>query len=405
MSEQKNIHENNVEILEQESRELDQKISMAKAQKKRQGFLIGELERQRKIKKTIETMESQGRLEADEIPADVQMISYRKQAPAGAVQTPQGQAMDNKKPAKGITEPINIAIIALSAIIIICALGSWLSVAGYDLNLKSLIDGLNTLSSWGAGSYVDQYKAMLWIMLVSIWIVGADYAWVIYQVAKGKGVKKQAIGGTVWCACVVAFLLFLSKYVSSQTYGWVNIEINTKAYVALALSVVVLIIGLKDNQQHTVATGISAAVGSDIKGVETEYLAANCYPWMNVQVLSGIMSQGTVSGFAAKYAYKGFPIDEITSVKLGSKITLLTDIVIITVNGISAVKNAELQIMHLEKEGRTEKIYLDANIGQVQSLKVFVKAVVVNDKEKVPACGFPVDMAASMVEQYIACKC
>lgn len=53
MSEQKNIHGNNVEVLERESRELDQKISMAKAQKKRQGFLIGELERQRKIKKQL----------------------------------------------------------------------------------------------------------------------------------------------------------------------------------------------------------------------------------------------------------------------------------------------------------------------------------------------------------------
>ena len=398
MSEQKNIHENNVEVLEQESKELDRKISMTKAQKKRQGFLIGELERQRKIKKTIETMESQGRLEADEIPADAQVISYRKQALAGAVQTPQGQVMANKTPAKGITEPISIAIIALSAIIIICALGSWLSVAGYDLNLKTLIDGLNTLSSWGAGSYVDQYKVMLWIMLISIWIVGADYAWVVYQVIKGKGVKKQAIGGTVWCACVVAFLIVLSKYVSSQTYGWVNIEINMKAYIAIVLSIAVLVISLKDNQQHVVMAGASVAMDADIKTAETEYSVANCYPWMNVQVLSGVMSQGAVNGFIVKYAYEGFPIDEITSVKLGSRITLITDIVITTVNGIYAVKDAELQIMHLEKEGRTEKIYLDVNVGQVQSLKVFVKAVVIDDKEKVPACGFHVDGEASMAK-------
>ena len=392
MSEQKNIHGNNVEVLERESRELDQKISMAKAQKKRQGFLIGELERQRKIKKTIEAMERQGRLEADEIPAGAQIVSYSKQAPTGAVQTPQRQAVTNKAPAKGFTELMSIAIVALSAIIIICALGSWLSVAGYDLNLKTLIDGLNTLSSWGAGSYVDQYKVMLWIMLISIWIVGADYAWVIYQVVTGKGVKKQAIGGTVWCACVVVFLMLLSKYVSSQTYGWVNIEINMKAYVALILSIVVLVISLKDNQQHSVATETMPA-GADIEGVETEYPAANCYPWMNVQVLSGIISQGMTSGFTVAYAYKGFPIDEITSVKLGSRITLITDIVITTVNRIYAVRDAELQIMHLEKEGRTEKIYLDVNVGQVQSLKVFVKAVVVNDKEKIPACGFHVDVA------------
>ena len=398
MSEQREIYINNIEVLERESRELDQKISMAKAQKKRQGFLIGELERQRKIKKTIEAMESQGQLEADEIPADAQVISYRKQALTGAVQTQQGQVMANKTPAKGITEPISIAIIALSAIIIICALGSWLSVAGYDLNMKTLIDGLNTLSSWGAGSYVDQYKAMLWIMLISIWIVGADYAWVIYQVVKGKGVKKQAIGGTVWCACVVAFLIVLSKYVSSQTYGWVNIEINTKAYIAIVLSIVVLVISLKDNQQHVVMAGASVAMDADIKTAETEYSVANCYPWMNVQVLSGVMSQGAVNGFTVKYAYEGFPIDEITSVKLGSRITLITDIVITTVNGICAVKDAELQIMHLEKEGRTEKIYLDVNIGQVQSLKVFVKAVVIDDKEKVPACGFHVDGEASMAK-------
>lgn len=397
MSEQREIYINNIEVLERESRELDQKISMAKAQKKRQGFLIGELERQRKIKKTIEAMERQGRLEADEIPAGAQIVSYSKQAPAGAVQTPQGQAMANKTSAKGITELMSIAIIALSAVIIICALGSWLSVAGYDLNLKTLIDGLNTLSSWGAGSYVDQYKAMLWFMLISIWIVGADYAWVIYQAAKGKDIKKKAIGGTVWCACVVVFLMLLSKYVSSQTYGWVNIEINMKAYVALILSIVVLVISLKDNQQHSVATETMPA-GVDIEGVETEYPAANCYPWMNVQALSGIISQGMTSGFTVAYAYKGFPIDEITSVKLGSRITLITDIVITAVNGIYAVRDAELQIMHLEKEGRTEKIYLNVNAGQIQSLKVFVKAVVVNDKEKIPACGFHVDMAASRVE-------
>ena len=397
MSEQREIYINNIEVLERESRELDQKISMAKAQKKRQGFLIGELERQRKIKKTIEAMERQGRLEADEIPAGAQIVSYSKQAPAGAVQTPQGQAMANKTSAKGITELMSIAIIALSAVIIICALGSWLSVAGYDLNLKTLIDGLNTLSSWGAGSYVDQYKAMWWFMLISIWIVGADYAWVIYQAAKGKDIKKKAIGGTVWCACVVVFLMLLSKYVSSQTYGWVNIEINMKAYVALILSIVVLVISLKDNQQHSVATETMPA-GVDIEGVETEYPAANCYPWMNVQALSGIISQGMTSGFTVAYAYKGFPIDEITSVKLGSRITLITDIVITAVNGIYAVRDAELQIMHLEKEGRTEKIYLNVNAGQIQSLKVFVKAVVVNDKEKIPACGFHVDMAASRVE-------
>ena len=397
MSEQREIYINNIEVLERESRELDQKISMAKAQKKRQGFLIGELERQRKIKKTIEAMERQGRLEADEIPTGAQIVSYSKQAPAGAVQTSQRQAVDDKAPAKGFTELMSIAIIALSAVIIICALGSWLSVAGYDLNLKTLIDGLNTLSSWGAGSYVDQYKAMLWFMLISIWIVGADYAWVIYQAAKGKDIKKKAIGGTVWCSCVVVFLMLLSKYVSSQTYGWVNIEINTKAYVALILSIVVLVISLKDNQQHSVATEIMPA-GADIVGVETEYPAANCYPWMNVQVLSGIISQGMTSGFTVAYAYKGFPIDEITSVKLGSRITLITDIVITTVNGIYAVRDAELQIMHLEKEGRTEKIYLNVNAGQIQSLKVFVKAVVVNDKEKIPACGFHVDMAASRVE-------
>ena len=71
---------------------------------------------------------------------------------------------------------------------------------------------------------------------------------------------------------------------------------------------------------------------------------------------------------------------------------------ITAVNGIYAVRDAELQIMHLEKEGRTEKIYLNVNAGQIQSLKVFVKAVVVNDKEKIPACGFHVDMAASRVE-------
>ena len=397
MSEQREIYINNIEVLERESRELDQKISMAKAQKKRQGFLIGELERQRKIKKTIEAMERQGRLEADEIPTGAQIVSYSKQAPAGAVQTSQRQAVDDKAPAKGFTELMSIAIIALSAVIIICALGSWLSVAGYDLNLKTLIDGLNTLSSWGAGSYVDQYKAMLWFMLISIWIVGADYAWVIYQAAKGKDIKKKAIGGTVWCSCVVVFLMLLSKYVSSQTYGWVNIEINTKAYVALILSIVVLVISLKDNQQHSVATEIMPA-GADIVGVETEYPASNFYPWMNVQVLSGIISQGMTSGFTVAYAYKGFPIDEITSVKLGSRITLITDIVITTVNGIYAVRDAELQIMHLEKEGRTEKIYLNVNAGQIQSLKVFVKAVVVNDKEKIPACGFHVDMAASRVE-------
>ena len=36
--------------------------------------------------------------------------------------------------------------------------------------------------------------------------------------------------------------------------------------------------------------------------------------------------------------------------------------------------------MHLEKEGRTEKIYLDVNVGQVQ-LQLYLSAVVVNDKE------------------------
>lgn len=397
MSEQRNVHKNNIEILEQESRELDQKISMAKAQKKRQGFLIRELKRQRRIKKIIETMESQGRLETDEIPADARMVRYSKQIPAGALQAPQRQTM-NKTAAKGAVKPKDFAIIALSAVIIICALGSWLSVAGYDLNLKTLIDGLDTLSLWGVGGYVDKYQTMLWLVLVSIWIVGVDYAWVIYLVVKGKDVKYKAIGGTVWCVCVVVFLMNLAKYVSSQTYGWVNIEINTKVYVTIVLSIAILVICLKDNHEHTVTVGMSVAAGSGIGGAETECPTANCYPWMDIQVLSGIMNQGTVSGFTAKYAYKGFPIDEITSVKLGSRITMITDIVITAVNGIYAVKDAELQIKHLEKEGRTEKIYLNMNIGQVQSLKVFVKMIVIDDKEKVPACGFHVTRGASMVE-------
>ena len=35
-----------------------------------------------------------------------------------------------------------------------------------------------------------------------------------------------------------------------------------------------------------------------------------------------------------------------------------------------------------------KEIYLNANVGQVQSLKVYVKAVVVDEKEKMMAAGF-----------------
>ena len=103
------------------------------------------------------------------------------------------------------------------------------------------------------------------------------------------------------------------------------------------------------------------------------------------------MSQGNVSEFSARYTYQGFPMEEITPVKMGSSIRMITDIVMTTLSGVYVVRNAELMIANLQREGRTEKIYLNANVGQVQLLKVYVKEVVIDKKEKMLAAGFHVE--------------
>lgn len=227
--------------------------------------------------------------------------------------------------------------------------------------------------------------------MIGIWMVGIGYVAIMFQVMKGGDVKKLAIGGTSWTVVMLVILLFMSHYISSRTYGWVNVHVNMPAYIAVLLSGVVLAISLGKKPENGTGTAKGAATPFGSSGAEVEYAVANSYPWMDLQISAGIMSQGNVSEFSARYTYQGFPMEEITPVKMGSSIRMITDIVMTTLSGVYVVRNAELMIANLQREGRTEKIYLNANVGQVQLLKVYVKEVVIDKKEKMLAAGVHVE--------------
>lgn len=393
MSEQRDIYVKEIAVLEQERQQLDQVIHAAKAQEKRCGFLQNELQRQHQIKQTIASMESQNRLIADEVPANAQTVSYNRQPSISVAGQSQVKpvANANTNPFKGFTEPVNIILFVLAAVIAGCSLAAWLSIAGYDLDLMTLIKGLDTLGSWGFESYVGKSKAVIWMIMIGIWMVGIGYVAIMFQVMKGRDVKKLAIGGTSWTVVMLVILLFMSHYISSRTYGWVNVHVNMPAYIAVLLSGVVLAISLGKKPENGTGTAKGAATPFGSSGAEVEYAVANSYPWMDLQISAGIMSQGNVSEFSARYTYQGFPMEEITPVKMGSSIRMITDIVMTTLSGVYVVRNAELMIANLQREGRTEKIYLNANVGQVQLLKVYVKEVVIDKKEKMLAAGFHVE--------------
>ena len=396
MSEQREIYVEEIAVLEQERQQLDQAIHAAQAQKKRCGFLQNELQRQHQIKQTIASMESQNRLIADEVPANAQMVSYNSQPFMPAVRQTQGKsaaANADTNLFKGFTNPVNIIIFVLSVVIAGCAMPAWLSIAGHDVDLMALRDGLDKIGSWGFSSYVDKYKALIWLIMIGIWMIAVEYIIVMQRVMRGRDAKKQAISGTSWTIVMIVILLLMSRYISSRTNGWVNIHVNMPAYIAVVLSIVVLVICLGQNQEVGTEAGPVKAAAMPFRtgGADVEYAVANSYPWMDIQLSAGIMNQGNESEFSARYTYQGFPIEEITPVKMGSSIRMITDIVMTTLSGVYVVRNAELVIANLQREGRTEKIYLNANVGQVQLLKVYVKTVVIDEREMIAAAGFHVE--------------
>ena len=405
MNEQTEKYKENIETLKQKSKELDQAIYYEKTQKNKK-LLQSELLRQNRIKKTIEIREDQGRLTADEIPANAQIVSYSNQAQAGAAQVSQNPA--SAVPQRGVSislSAMNIVEIVLSVIIIVCTLGSWLSFAGQKFDLKTVIEGLNYARSWGFDSYVNKYIGIAVLLLGSVYAIGVIYAWVVIRIIRGKNIKVAAIIGTVWSVLVLAFFLLMIYASAESTYGLSNaMKVNMNGYVAILISIVVLVLACVDKQS---VQGGQAAAGQTplgggqtpvAAGTEAEYAVTNHYPWMDLQMLSGIVKQGTVSEFSVSYACQEQPVSEIAAVKMGSRVKVFADIVITAVNGVYAVKDAELQITDLEKEGRTESIYLNANVGQVQSLKVYVKAVVVDEKEKMMTAGFHVDSTETSEE-------
>ena len=379
-----------IQKLENESRELDVVINKAKEKRESLESLQGELERQKGIKSFIEEMEQKGKLIADKIPGNAKFLMYSKVPVGNTVKVSQKQVSRESSVSTELNKPINIALIVLSVIIMICSFGAWLSFAGYDLNLMTGIKGLNTLSSWGAGEYVDKYKWALWVLIISIWVVGINSAFIIYKILKGSSIKGNAIGGTVWSIFLVVMLTGLSKYIASQSYGWLSVQINAKAYITILLTIVVSVLAFQRKTAGKDIIDSGTAARLNVQEKESTYIIKNSYPWMNIQLVSGIIKTGDKTEFSASYIYKGLPVEEICREKMGSSVKLITDLVIETAGNIYAVKDLELQINSLEKKGKTESIYLDVNVGQVQSLKVFVKAVVVEGEEKVPACGFHV---------------
>lgn len=396
MSEQAEKYREHIESLKQESKNLDQAIYNAKVQKQQKFMQQGELQRQNRIKKTIEVMDNQNRLVADEIPMNAQIVSYSNQTPVQK----QSDIDSGKSAGKLPMNPVRIVNILLSAIIIVCTLRSWLSFAGQEFDLKTVMEGLNYARSWGVDSYVNKYIGIAVLLLGIVYVIGVIYVWIIIRIIKGKNIKVAAIVGTVWSVLVLAFFLLMVAATEDSTYGLSRaMQVNMKAYIAILLSIVILVLACIDKQKKSVQgeqTRDGQIPGTD--GTEVEYAVTNYYPWMNLQMLYGIVKQGTASEFSVSYACQEQPVSEIAAVKMGSRVNVLTDIVITAVNGIYAVKDAELQITDLEKEGRTESIYLNANVGQVQSLKVYVKAVVVAEKEKMMTAGFHVDSTETSEE-------
>lgn len=397
-----------IEVLETESRKLDQGIDKARRQKSQLDKLQSELKRQIGIKNLVKELEQKRKLIADKIPAAATLLDYRKESMASRMvqmqeektQT-QNRTVPNNSASAAITNPINIATIVISIIVMICSFGAWLSVAGMDIDLLNMMKGLNTLSSWGVGGYVDQSRGMLWLLIIGIWIVGLNAAWIAFQALRGRSFRGNAIGGTVWSVFMVVILLILSKYVASQTSGWVSIQINMKAYVTVILSIVVtaLAFSKKDENEAERITPPGAKVTtksmstSVAGGTESEYAITNAYPWMNLQLVSGILKQKERTTVNISYKYNGYPVDGINAEKFGSCVRLLTDIVFATTDDTYAVKDAELLIASLQKEGNTETIHVQTVIGQVISLQVFVKEMLVDNQTRVPMHGFHVEVA------------
>lgn len=72
-------------------------------------------------------------------------------------------------------------------------------------------------------------------------------------------------------------------------------------YVAILLSIVVLVLACVDKQN--VQGGKEAASQTPVAvGTEADYAVTNYYPWMNLQMLSGIVKQGIASEFSVSYA-------------------------------------------------------------------------------------------------------
>lgn len=397
-----------IEMLKKESGKLDQKIDKARRQKSQLDELQSELKRQEGIKNLVRELEQKGKLIADKIPAAATLLDCRKECMASRMKQmqeektqTQNRTVSNNSASAAITNPINIATIVISIIVMICSFGAWLSVASIDIDFLNMMKGLNTLSSWGLGGYFDQYKGMLWLLIIGIWIVGINAAWIVFQALRGHSFRGNAIGGTVWSIFMVVILLMLSKYAASQTYGLASIQINMKAYVTVILSVVITVLAFSKKDANEAERIILPATKSTTKsmptpvsgGTESECAITNAYPWMNLQLISGILKQKERTTVNISYKYNGYPVDEINAEKFGNSVRLFTDIVFTTTEGTYAVKDAELLIASLQREGLTESIYVQALLGQVISMQVFVKEMLVDNQTRVPMHGFHVEVA------------
>ena len=178
MSEQAEKYREHIESLKQESKNLDQAIYNAKVQKQQKFMQQGELQRQNRIKKTIEVMDNQNRLVADEIPMNAQIVSYSNQTPVQK----QSDIDSGKSAGKLPMNPVRIVNILLSAIIIVCTLRSWLSFAGQEFDLKTVMEGLNYARSWGVDSYVNKYIGIAVLLLGIVYVIGVIYVWIIIRI-------------------------------------------------------------------------------------------------------------------------------------------------------------------------------------------------------------------------------
>ena len=370
---QAHIHKEKINPLDNELKNLNiERIYLQKLRKER--------DRLKKIKQTVDIFVNMPELKKSLRPF---INTEGRDIPLRKIMQGEDKEKDKLGEIQNSKNDISILLtwimIAISAVIIVCAFLPWLEISGRKINFWEINSAISNFFDFLGGDIsleIQNAQAILWIINICIWVIAIFYGTAIYKLCKGE--KADILcSGTIYTVILVLILLLGSLGINEKIkealfdFPFVKLQISIFAWITLILSSVASVTYYLKNSLERSNIGYDTEQKEHDKKIY-KFAVTNYCLWTTLNLLSAnFVKKGENVYISFDYIANSYISNSEKAEK--AKMNLTFGIQIETEGGIYTIDRGIYQIKHIGKFGETSKVCLAYCPFEVEKIrKVFI---------------------------------